>query len=300
LESLIPLHQLCDFLSSVAHAEGLSDLGFRIAGNLGMEGLGSFGRLLKQAFTFHESIQISSELISSYSSGQQIWMERHGVQVRYCQKLVGLPPQDQTREVVHFGFANALAAVGIARGLDWRPTRIELPTDPIDVGAYVPGFADIPVSFNQPQTSIWFERKWLSEPLPALDSSSRPLADANEQASLVTTSPAADPIEQLQQVIESTLGNPEMSVQFIAANIGTSARTLQRRLAEHDASFSRLLQAVRFRHSQRLLRDPGMPLTEIAKRLGYTDPANFIRAFKRWAGVGPNEFRRLHCGGARE
>jgi AraC-like DNA-binding protein len=292
----MPLHQLCDFLSSVAHAEGLNDLGFRIAGNLGMEGLGSFGRLLEQAFTFHESIQISITLISRYSSGQRIWMERHGDQVRYCQKLVGLPPQDRTREVVHFGFANALAAVGIARGVDWRPTRIELPTDPIDVGAYVPGFADIPVSFNQPQTSIWFEQKWLGEPLPALDSSSRPSADACERELLVATSPAVDPIEQLEQVIESKLGNPEMSVPFIAASIGTSARTLQRRLAERDVSFSRLVQAVRFRNSQRLLREPELPLTEIAKRLGYTDPANFIRAFKRWAGSGPSEFRRLHYG----
>jgi AraC-like DNA-binding protein len=110
------------------------------------------------------------------------------------------------------------------------------------------------------------------------------------------TSPAADPIEQLEQVIESTLGNPELSVPFIAANIGTSARTLQRRLADHGASFSRLLQAVRFRNSQRLLRDPELPLSEIAKRLGYTDLPNFLRAFKRWAGVSPNEYRRLHYG----
>jgi len=37
-----------------------------------------------------------------------------------------------------------------------------------------------------------------------------------------------------------------------------------------------------------------MLLTEIAGRLGYSDLPNFIRAFKRWTGVGPNEFRRLH------
>ena len=65
LESLVPLHQVCDFLNSVARAEGLHDLGFRIAGHLGMEGLGSFGRLLAQAFTLHESIQISREFISN-------------------------------------------------------------------------------------------------------------------------------------------------------------------------------------------------------------------------------------------
>ena len=130
--------------------------------------------------------------------------------------------------------------------------------------------------------------------LPGFDSSNYRRADTNERASLVATGPATDPIGQLEQVVESALGNPEMSVPFIATAIGTTARTLQRRLAEHDASFSRLLQGVRFRKSQQLLRDPDMPLTEIAKRLGYTDPSNFIRAFKRWTGVGPNEFRRLH------
>ena len=42
LESLMPLHQMCDFLSSVAREQGLDDLGFRIAGQLGIESLGSF------------------------------------------------------------------------------------------------------------------------------------------------------------------------------------------------------------------------------------------------------------------
>ena len=42
-----------------------------------------------------------------------------------------------------------------------------------------------------------------------------------------------------------------------------------------------------------------MPLKEIAKRLGYTDLANFIRAFKRWTGVGPTDFRQLHYGEGR-
>ena len=294
LDSLIPLHQLCDFLDLTAHEQGLDDLGFRIAGQHGIESLGSFGRLISEAFTFHESIQISREWISNYNSGQQIWLERHGDQVRYCQKVVGHLPQDRIREIVHLGLAVALAIMGAARGAGWRPTRIELPTDPIDVGAYIPEFNDISVSFNQPHTSVWFDYTWLSKPLPALDSSIYPPAAEHEQASFVTTGPAADPIGQLEQVIESTLGHPEMNLQLIAAIVGTSPRTLQRHLAQHDASFSRLLQVVRFRNAQRLLQDPEMPLTEIANGLAYSDLANFMRAFKRWTGIGPSEFRRLH------
>ena len=186
LDSLIPLQQLCDFLSSVAREQGLDDLGFRIVGDLGIECLGSFGRLISKAFTLHEGIQISREFISTYNSGQLIWIERHGDQVRYCQNIVDNLRRDRITEIVHLGLANALAA---ASGTGWRLTRIELPTDPIDLGAYVPEFANIPVAFNQPHTSLWFDHAWLSKPLSAFDASQYPLADASEQASFVATGP---------------------------------------------------------------------------------------------------------------
>ena len=58
LEQLVPLHQVCDFLSSVARAEGIDDLGFRVLGRRGTEHLGAYGRILAQALTLHEMIQI--------------------------------------------------------------------------------------------------------------------------------------------------------------------------------------------------------------------------------------------------
>ena len=118
--------------------------------------------------------------------------------------------------------------------------------------------------------------------------------DEDQRNCYARSGPAADPLGQLEQAIESILGHPDMSLQLAATITGTSPRTLQRRLAEDGTSFSRTLQAVRFRNARRLLQDPEMPSKEISKRLGYTDPANFMRAFKRWTGVSPNEFRRLH------
>ena len=294
LEAFMPLHQLCDFLSLVARAEGIDDLGFRIGGRLGIESLGVYGRLVAQSVTMHEAIQTSRALISSYNSGLQIWIERHGGQARYCQKYSPNLPRNGVTEIVHLGLANALAQAGAQRGLDYQPTRIELATDPVDLGVHFPGFEDLPVSFNQSQTSVWFDQTWLSRPLPAFPPSHCLSVDDNERTSFVAMAPSTDPIGQLEKVIESALGHPRMSLRLIAAIIGTSARTLQRRLAEHGLSFSGLLGRVRFAVAQRLLRDPEILLTEIARRLGYSDLPNFIRAFKRWTGVGPNEFRRLH------
>ena len=72
LETLIPLHQLCCFLSSVARTEGINDLGFRIAGHMGIESLGRYGRFIAQSLTLHGVLQTSFELISSYNSGLKI------------------------------------------------------------------------------------------------------------------------------------------------------------------------------------------------------------------------------------
>jgi AraC-like DNA-binding protein len=299
LETLIPFYQFCDFLSSVARAEGMSDLGFRVAGHLGIESMGVYGRLIAQSLTLHDSIQTSIELISSYNSGQRIWLEYFGDQVRYRQKCVGNLPQDRITEVVHLGLANALGNARCLRGVDWRPSRIEVASDPVDLSLYFPGLSDLPVSFNHNQTSIWADRRELSTPLPAFDVVARPCAHGRDRAAYVKSGPASGFCGQLEQAIESVLGRPDLNLSFTAAIIGMSARTLQRRLAEHALPFSRLLQRVRFLNAQRLLSDARMRVGEIATRLGYTDAANFTRAFKRWTGIVPSEFRQLHYDGGR-
>ena len=281
-------------MNSVARAEGIHDLGFHVAGHLGIESLGSFGRSIAKAFTFYEGIQFTRELISSYNSGMRVSLEYCGDQVRYCQAYVGDLPRNRMTEIVHLGLANTLALLGVNRGTEFQPVRIELATAPIDLGRYIPEFDSLPVSFNQPQTSLWFDRTWLSKPLPTFATSQCPPDNESERASLASTGLSTEPIRQFELVIESVIYQSEINLQLTAAIIGISPRTLQRRLAEHDQSFSRMLQSVRFRTAQRLLRDCNMPIVEIARRLGYADSANFIRAFKRWSGVGPNQFRQLH------
>ncbi|MEZ5557691.1 MAG: AraC family transcriptional regulator [Pseudomonadales bacterium] len=105
------------------------------------------------------------------------------------------------------------------------------------------------------------------------------------------------------EVVEAILRllpcNP--SIGAVARSMSISVRTLQRRLAGGPMTFRQLLDRCRrWQAEQELLRG-ALSVTEISQRLGYSDPAHFVRAFRRWTGVAPTHFRAgVHAGDAGE
>jgi AraC-like DNA-binding protein len=77
----------------------------------------------------------------------------------------------------------------------------------------------------------------------------------------------------------------------IAEMAGISSRSLQRKLSSAGVSYSDLLDGARFENAAKLLRDTNAKIIDIAFSSGYTDPAHFTRAFRRFSGVTPREFR---------
>ena len=84
------------------------------------------------------------------------------------------------------------------------------------------------------------------------------------------------------------------TLEEVAAQVHVSPRTLKRRLAEQGTSYSELLEAERERRARQLLDTTSLSVDAIAERLGYSDPANFSRAFRRWTGHTPGALRRAH------
>jgi AraC-like DNA-binding protein len=88
-----------------------------------------------------------------------------------------------------------------------------------------------------------------------------------------------------------------LSLDDVARRVATSRRQLQRAYADiAETTFREHLAAVRMRRAAELLRDPGMPVAEAARRVGYRQPAQFAKAFRRHLGCTPSEFRtgRMH------
>ena len=83
-----------------------------------------------------------------------------------------------------------------------------------------------------------------------------------------------------------------LSIENVAERLHMSDRTLKRQLATEGTSFSTLVDEVRYRHATSLLSRTDYTLEQIADELGYSDVANFSRAFKRWSGRSPSSWRK--------
>jgi AraC-like DNA-binding protein len=98
--------------------------------------------------------------------------------------------------------------------------------------------------------------------------------------------------DSVREAIVSALLEGELTLAGVARRLETSSRTLQRRLHDLGTSWREEVDSVRHEQAVSLIRDTMLPIRSIAVRLGYTDARALRRAFHRWAGQGPDEFRR--------
>ena len=105
-------------------------------------------------------------------------------------------------------------------------------------------------------------------------------------------------IGEVRRAIRTMLFGGLNSRAELASRLGMHERTLGRRLQEVGTTFQELLDEARAGVAKQLLKDTRTSVARISASLGYRDPTVFTRAFRRWAGVTPREFRRALQGRA--
>jgi AraC-like DNA-binding protein len=146
--------------------------------------------------------------------------------------------------------------------------------------------------FGQPAHRLVFDASILDLPLVNADPAAMKLARAQCDRELAALAETGGIVGR----VRSALATSEDGVAFgslasVARALGASTRTLKRRLAEQGTSFTEILDATRRQRALLLLDDRRLGIAEIADRLGYSDVANFTRAFRRWTGTTPAGFR---------
>lgn len=157
--------------------------------------------------------------------------------------------------------------------------------------AYFARFAALAprVRFEQEATCLRFTRALLDRPLITGDPAASRLTLEQCERELAALAP------RVASRVRALLPAPEggfRSLDDVARAMHVSARTLKRRLAAEQTSFTALLEQARRARAEELLRAPRRTLDEIAAELGYADAAGFSRAFRRWTGSAPGAWRR--------
>jgi len=99
-------------------------------------------------------------------------------------------------------------------------------------------------------------------------------------------------VERVKGVILDMLPSGNVSDDAVARKVNMSVRSLQRSLKQEETTFGTLLDNVRRELAEDYVRDPNLALTEIAFILGFSEQSAFARAFKRWTGITPGQFRQ--------
>jgi AraC-like DNA-binding protein len=145
--------------------------------------------------------------------------------------------------------------------------------------------------FDCEQTCITWPLSEIREPLVTGDPALARVNDGQTQAylnSLLDSSTARVVADHIVRALPD--GPPEQAQ--IASLMNMSSRTLQRKLRDEGMSFTALLQETRLELAQRYLAEQNRSVVETAYMLGFSEPSTFSRAFKRWTGVAPADYRK--------
>lgn len=146
--------------------------------------------------------------------------------------------------------------------------------------------------FDAPQDCLIVSLEALAAPLPQANQYARSMAE-RQAVELLRQRSARAGVAGLLRDLMLANPSPALSLDDAARQLTVSSRTLRRHLAAEGVSLRVLQEEVRQALAEELLVSDGQQsVAEIAERLGYSQVSSFTQAFRRWKGVGPQEYRR--------
>lgn len=147
------------------------------------------------------------------------------------------------------------------------------------------------IVYNQPVNRVGIHKAMMGWKLPQADLPMRRMFEAECQRLLQRHQMLGGIAGRVR---ERLLRNPSQmpTMDIVAAEFKETARTLRRRLLAAGTDFEKLVEETRRTLAEELLRGTSLAISEVAERLGYSEPSTFIRAFKRWKAVSPQRYRK--------
>ena len=290
-DNRIPFAQLVALYEKAADLSGDTNFGLHVGESVNPSAFDVVGYCAINSPTLGAAFTRVARYHSIWTDGALFTLESSGdtsaVVYRYVDRTIGEHRQDSEM---------TLATVAtLCRNIatpDFVPTAVEFQHDaPPDTSEHQRLFR-CAIEFRAPANKLWFASRFLSFPIAKADPSLCVLLDRHAEELLAKFPPRDSLVDQVRNIITGELRGGDPSLERVADQLGFTPRTLQRKLQELGASHNELLDQMRRQLAMRYLREREMAICEVAYLLGFSESSSFHRAFKRWTGVTPKEFRK--------
>jgi AraC-like DNA-binding protein len=294
-DTRVEFEEFAQVLSIAVAATGDAALGLHIAEHVPEGAIDLLAHLAAHAPTLREAVKMASRFVGLGMDGVLLVVreEDDAFVVRYA-----IPRSTPLVDRVLAEFMTA-GLVRLARSFT-GPTAVPRLASfeherPSYHHEYTRIFGDH-LRFGQGVTSLTFDRETADKPQMHQHPELYDFLQAEAERRLDRMSTAAPPDTRLRQYLLATPPSRIPEISTAARDLGLSERSLRRRLAAAGTSYRDVVRSALEAAAGRMLQDPTRTIKDTAEDLGFSDAAAFHRAFKRWTGMTPGEYRRARSG----
>jgi len=263
-------------------------LGLLIGRQTGLDSLGMVGLLVKYSPDVGTALRNLVRCLHLHVRGAVTSLETDGDTASLSYEIYQ-PGVEATTQIGDGAVAIMYNIMRTLCGPDWKPAEVRFAhRKPDDVRPFRQFFRS-PLRFDTEQNAVVFAADWLDLRLPEADPELRRLLQ--QQIDVLEVTYGDDLPGQVRSVLRTALLTGHARSDQVAALFSIHSRSLSRRLKGFGTSFQELLDEGRFEIARQLLEDTRMEVSQIAMTLDYADASAFTRAFRRWSGTTPAQWR---------
>jgi AraC-like DNA-binding protein len=284
-DNLVPEPPFWAFIALVANEPELADIGFKVTEQLALDSFGVFGAKVMQAENLHKALITFISTMGQQSNCTPFWLVK-GEQGIWFYRL---GTQGITKGNWPIEQHVVSLMIQLVRGFtrnDWTPPSVHLQTHTLKGAENTTSFKNSQVTTNKPLTGIFIPQTLLGNKSISDNKNNLIMAPKEHEAIPQVNSLVIK--ELLSQSSYTRTLNAEQTAQIL----GISVRQMQRLLKQEQSTFRQLSEEVLLEGAKAMLSDVHRSVIDIAIELGYSDSANFTRAFKRLSGMSPTQYKR--------
>lgn len=288
-DNIIPFGVRSHLIQHCVHKTNCQHFGFLIGQQAGPSTLGLAGFLMQQSPDVGTALHSLVRYAHLHVRGALIYLEEQDDKV-FLGYSIYQPRVEATAQLEDGALAIAFNIMRKLCGSTWLPLNVFFTRQmPENISPYN-DFFNAPLNFDADRNGLSFSAKWMKEPIMGADPALNHFLQ--KQVNQLESSYDGDFVSQVRKALHSALLAQRGNVSHIAALFSMHPRTLSRRLKSCGVSFQELLDQSGYEVSQQLLENSSMGISQIAATLDYSDASAFTRAFKRWSGMTPANWRK--------